>query len=100
MDRHWRIRVDRERCIGSAMCLATAPGYFELDDLRLSRPKNTVVVASETVRAAADLCPMEAIILGETAGTAQESAHRFGAAGGELPTSSGGEEPRKTKTSS
>ena len=84
MDRQWRIRVDRERCIGSAMCLATAPGYFELDDLNLSRPRNTVVVASETVRAAAHLCPMEAIILDETAGTAQESAHRFGAAGGEV----------------
>jgi len=65
MKRYLRIQVDHSRCVGSALCLATAPGYFELDDQHLSRPTTSVVPVSENVGAAAELCPMEAITLTE-----------------------------------
>ena len=28
----WRVEVIRERCLSTANCLATAPGFFDLDE--------------------------------------------------------------------
>jgi ferredoxin len=55
----WRVEVSRD-CVGSGMCVATAPRYFDLVGGR-SRPRRGEVEADATVVAAADLCPMTAI---------------------------------------
>ena len=48
-------------CIGSGICLATAPSYFVETSDGKSRPANGEVDANETVRDAAAFCPVEAI---------------------------------------
>ena len=57
------IAADRETCIGSGMCVFTAPGTFEQDG------EAKVVVLSgttddlETVRAAVESCPTGALTI-------------------------------------
>jgi len=53
------IRVDRETCIGNAMCVALAPNYFELDE------ENKVRVLRATVDEGDEeaSCPVAAITL-------------------------------------
>ena len=65
-----RIQVDRLRCVGSAVCRATAPGVFELDGQRLARPLRPVTKASVQIHDAVALCPMEAITV-EPLGSAE-----------------------------
>ncbi|MGK5629382.1 ferredoxin [Streptomyces sp. URMC 123] len=60
-DERWRVEVDRAVCIGSGMCVDSAPRGFTLDSARKSRS-----VASETdpdneLMEAAESCPVEAI---------------------------------------
>lgn len=55
----WRVEVTRD-CVGSGVCVMTAPGYFHLVG-RYSQPRRGEVEADEAVLAAADLCPMTAI---------------------------------------
>lgn len=62
----WRIEVTPD-CVGSGMCLATAPGYFELVD-GFSAPRNEVVSPHDVLVAAAELCPMSAIVVRDTTG--------------------------------
>ncbi|OKI05438.1 ferredoxin [Streptomyces sp. CB02923] len=57
----WRVAVDRSVCIGSGLCVATAPGGFELDAARQSHPVRDERDASDDVLAAAEGCPVEAI---------------------------------------
>lgn len=63
MDKRVRIRIDRERCVGAAMCVAVAPKVFEVD----SEGKATVLVEDEQdaqrVMQAAEECPAQAVIL-------------------------------------
>jgi len=63
-----RARVDRDLCIGSAMCVATAPGVFELDDEGLSRVVDPDAGDEELLREAAEGCPVQAIILEDDEG--------------------------------
>ncbi|MBI0299936.1 ferredoxin [Streptomyces sp. PRKS01-29] len=63
MGDRWRIEVDRGVCIGSGMCVSTAPGGFRLDGARQSHPVETEAKPSEAVLAAAEGCPVEAIAL-------------------------------------
>ena len=58
-----RAKVDRDLCIGSAMCVATAPDVFELDDEGLSRVLDEGAADEETLRQAAEGCPVQAVIL-------------------------------------
>ncbi|WP_030436398.1 ferredoxin [Actinoplanes subtropicus] len=67
MSEHWRIAVDREACLGSGVCAATAPGHFRLDDGR-SRPVEDDVEADDIVLDVADMCPAEAITVHDAAG--------------------------------
>ncbi|KEF07526.1 ferredoxin [Streptomyces rimosus] len=57
----WYVEGDRGVCIGSGMCVATAPGGFELDAARQSHPVRPECAASDDVLAAAEGCPVEAI---------------------------------------
>lgn len=56
-------KVDRDLCIGSAMCVATAPNVFELDDEGLSRVVDQEAGDEELLRQAAEGCPVQAVIL-------------------------------------
>jgi ferredoxin len=59
----WKISVDKNVCIGSAMCVAIAPGRFVLDERERSSPVEAEIGADEVVRDAAASCPTEAISL-------------------------------------
>ncbi|MBD0747095.1 ferredoxin [Streptomyces sp. CBMA152] len=61
MGDRWHVEVDRSVCIGSGMCVNTAPGSFALDTARQSRPTAADTDANEQVLAAAEGCPVEAI---------------------------------------
>ncbi|MEV5598352.1 ferredoxin [Streptomyces sp. NPDC052496] len=57
----WHVEVDRSVCIGSGLCVATAPDGFELDTARQSHPVHPECDACDDVLAAAEGCPVEAI---------------------------------------
>jgi ferredoxin len=57
----WIVAVDKTACIGSAVCVGTAPGKFALDDRQRSGPVKAEIAADEAVRDAAASCPTEAI---------------------------------------
>ncbi|MFC5632251.1 ferredoxin [Streptomyces bullii] len=59
----WHVGVDRSLCVGSAQCLHHAPGAFHLDSGRRSRPADPEPDASEQILAAAENCPVEAIVI-------------------------------------
>lgn len=64
----WVVAVDKDTCIGSAVCVGTAPGRFELDERQRSGPVTAEIDPDEAVRDAAASCPVEAISLAD-AGT-------------------------------
>jgi len=57
----WRLEVS-SRCVGSGLCLATAPRYFHLVG-GYSQPRTREVGADDDALAAAELCPMNAIAI-------------------------------------
>ena len=57
----WKVSVDKNVCISSAMCVAIAPGRFVLDERRRSGPVEAGIDPDELVRDAAASCPSEAI---------------------------------------
>jgi ferredoxin len=63
MTERWKVTVEPDRCIGSGICVGTAPDRFAFNDEQRSRPVNDLVDADETVRDAAASCPVEAIRL-------------------------------------
>lgn len=58
-----RAEVDRDLCIGSAMCVATAPDVFELDDEGLSKVVDQEAGDEDLLRDAAEGCPVQAVLL-------------------------------------
>ncbi|AZM52993.1 ferredoxin [Streptomyces sp. WAC 01529] len=63
MGDRWHVEVDRSVCIGSGMCVSTAPGGFTLDTARQSHPTAPEGDANEQVLEAAEGCPVEAITI-------------------------------------
>jgi ferredoxin len=63
-----KARVDRDICVGSAMCVATAPEVFELDNDGFSRVVNPDAGSDELLREAAEGCPSQAIVLEDEEG--------------------------------
>ncbi|MFE6160893.1 ferredoxin [Streptomyces sp. NPDC056486] len=63
MGDRWHVEVDRSVCIGSGMCVITAPGGFSLDSARQSHPEDPETDANEKVLEAAEGCPVEAITI-------------------------------------
>ncbi|RJO79200.1 ferredoxin [Nocardia panacis] len=59
-DQRWRVEVDRNTCIGSGVCIGTAPDHFTLVDGH-SSPNAELVDPDDSVTDAADFCPVEAI---------------------------------------
>ena len=58
-----RVEVDRDLCIGSADCVATAPDVFELDDEGKARVIDPDGAASDEIVDAARNCPVTAIFV-------------------------------------
>ncbi|WP_328871012.1 ferredoxin [Streptomyces sp. NBC_00287] len=63
MGDRWHVEVDRSVCIGSAQCVHRAPDGFRLDTARQSHPVEAETDANEQVLAAAETCPVEAIVI-------------------------------------
>ncbi|MCX5382731.1 ferredoxin [Streptomyces sp. NBC_00083] len=63
MGDRWHIEVDRSVCIGSGMCVNHAPDGFALDTARQSHPRIADTDANERILAAAEGCPVEAILI-------------------------------------
>jgi len=63
----WLVSVDRSVCIGSGMCVGTAPDRFRLGDDQRSHPVDAEIDPDESVRDAASYCPTEAILLRDAA---------------------------------
>ncbi|MER7955284.1 MULTISPECIES: ferredoxin [unclassified Streptomyces] len=63
MGDRWHVEVDRGVCIGSGMCVNHAPDGFRLDTARQSHPREPESDANEAVLAAAEGCPVEAILI-------------------------------------
>ena len=59
----WKISVDKNACLGSAVCVAIAPDRFALDERQRSGPVEAEIDPDEEVRDAAASCPSEAISL-------------------------------------
>lgn len=63
-----RVVIDRERCIGSENCVASAPSVFRLDGEGKAVLLDPSTVDFETLRLVAEICPTEAIVLEDDAG--------------------------------
>ena len=67
MDQRWKVTVNRDTCLGSGICAATAPRHFRLDDGK-SRPLQEDIEPDDIVLDVADTCPAEAITVYNAAG--------------------------------
>ena len=63
-----RARVDKDLCIGSAICTAIAPEVFELDNDGLSEVVGPNAATEDLLREAAESCPEHAIMLEDDQG--------------------------------
>ncbi|MCQ4046408.1 ferredoxin [Streptantibioticus rubrisoli] len=63
MGQRWQVAVDRSVCVGSGLCVGTAPAAFTLDSARQSHPVASEADADAAVLAAAEGCPVEAITI-------------------------------------
>jgi ferredoxin len=59
----YRIEIDRDACIGDGVCADEAPGTFEMDDEEIAVVIDPEGDDPDTILAAAEACPSEAIIL-------------------------------------
>lgn len=57
----YRIRIDRSLCVGFAQCMDVAPNAFQLDADDLVTFDAPQSVERGLLRAAGDVCPVEAI---------------------------------------
>ncbi|HUN42078.1 MAG TPA: ferredoxin [Acetobacteraceae bacterium] len=63
MARKLKVWVDRQVCVGNAMCEAIAPKVFRLDDNRQSEAVNPAGDTEEKILEAAENCPVSAIFV-------------------------------------
>jgi ferredoxin len=61
-DTRWRITVDNDVCIGSAVCAGTLPSRFKIVNDK-SVPVESDIEPDDDVLGAAESCPMEAILV-------------------------------------
>jgi ferredoxin len=63
-----RIRIDRDKCIGSKNCIASAPTVYRLDENDKAILIDPDSVDEELLLLSAESCPTEAIILEDDEG--------------------------------
>lgn len=61
----YKIEIDRELCIGDGACCGEAPSTFEMDDENIAVVTNADGHTDEEILQAAQVCPVDAIILTE-----------------------------------
>jgi ferredoxin len=61
MDEGVKVTVDHDVCVGSAMCVATAPALFRLNEDRQAEVVAGAVLAADVAAEAAENCPVGAI---------------------------------------
>jgi ferredoxin len=61
--RKLKVWVDRQVCVGNAMCESIAPKVFRLDDNRQSEAFDPNGDGEATILEAAENCPVSAIIV-------------------------------------
>lgn len=59
----YKIEVDRELCVGDGACCNEADKTFEMDDESIAKVSNADGNTPEEILAAAQCCPVDAIIL-------------------------------------
>lgn len=59
----YKIEIDRELCIGDGACVGEAPDTLEMDDENIAVVTNTAGNSDEEILQAAQVCPVDAIIL-------------------------------------
>ncbi len=64
----YKVRVDRELCIGVSNCVAVAPSVFQLDKENKAIVLDPNSVDDEMLMTAASSCPVKAIILEDEKG--------------------------------
>lgn len=70
-DKKFKIKIDRNLCIGAASCVALAMKTFELDVENKAIVMDEGGDEAETIKLAAESCPTKAIIL-ENAETGEQ----------------------------
>jgi ferredoxin len=55
------VKVDKTKCIGCGTCIAIAPKSFKFDSEGKSEPINPPGDSEETIKEAAESCPVQAI---------------------------------------
>lgn len=58
-----KVWIDRDKCVGSTMCIQYAPKVFGLDDRKQSMVINQAGDTAARIRDAAEQCPVSAIVL-------------------------------------
>jgi ferredoxin len=64
----YKVRVDRDLCIGISNCVAVAPTVFQLDNENKAIVLDSSSVNDEMLMTAASSCPENAIILEDDKG--------------------------------
>lgn len=62
-DKKFKIKIDRNLCIGAASCVALAMKTFELDSENKAIVIDEAGDEAEVIKLAAESCPTKAIIL-------------------------------------
>ncbi len=61
-----RVRVDEDACVGDGSCVSICPEIFEMDgDVAKTKMAEVPEELKASCREAADVCPVEAIIIEE-----------------------------------
>ena len=68
MGHGWTAVVDRTLCVGFAECVKVAPSVFELDDETIAFVLDPETVDPETLKQAAEACPVDAITVYDAEG--------------------------------
>ncbi|MHC5002252.1 MAG: ferredoxin [Planctomycetota bacterium] len=63
VQRRVRVRIDRDRCVGSTICVQVTPGVFALDERRQSTVTDPDGAGPDEILKAAEECPVSAIIV-------------------------------------
>ena len=61
-----RISIDYDKCVGSRICTAVAPNVFTLNENSQAAVVNAEGDTLETIKMAAEACPVSAITIEET----------------------------------
>lgn len=59
----YKIEIDRDLCVGDGACCNEAPETLEMDDESIAVVKNEDGNSPDEILAAAQCCPVDAIIL-------------------------------------